>query len=136
MSDFGAAHRIPVAADAVHLVGIPYLWSSLMCLAVVASLFFFWRLGEGTLSIHSVDSRPRELFYWAAVSATFALGTAVVSGLVFIGLIVVPLVGWRWFRLNAVIAFWAANVLTRPLGASFADWLAKPTSRSGLGFDE
>lgn len=138
-----------MVADVVHLIGVPYLWSSVICLVTVAVLFSLWYAREGTLSIHSVDRRSRELFYWATVSATFALGTAVgdlaaisfgwgylISVLVFAGLIVIPLIGWRWFGLNAVFAFWAAYVLTRPLGASFADWLAKPASRGGLGFGD
>ncbi|GAA3634429.1 COG4705 family protein [Microlunatus ginsengisoli] len=138
-----------MAADVVHLIGVPYLYSSLLCVAAVVVLFVAWHRSTGTLSIHSVDRRSRELFYWATVSATFALGTAVgdlvaisfgwgylVSGLVFTVLIMVPLVGWRWFGLNSVVAFWMAYVLTRPLGASYADWLGKPDARGGLGLGD
>jgi len=138
-----------MAADVVHLVGVPYLYSSLLCLLAVVVLFGAWHRSAGTLSIHSIDRRPRELFYWATVSATFALGTAagdlvaisfgwgyLVSGLVFTALIMVPLIGWRRRRLNGVAAFWIAYVLTRPLGASYADWLGKPASRGGLGLGD
>ena len=80
------------------------------------------------------------------VMATFALGTAtgdmtaitlhlgyLSSGLLFAALIAVPAVGYRWFGLNGIFAFWFAYVMTRPLGASFADWLSVPASRGGLG---
>jgi uncharacterized membrane-anchored protein len=138
-----------MAADVVHLIGVPYLYSSLICLAAVVVLFVAWHRSAGTLSIHSIDRRSRELFYWATVSATFALGTAVgdlvaisfgwgylASGLVFTVLIMVPLIGWRWFGLNGVVAFWIAYVLTRPLGASYADWLGKSAARGGLGLGD
>ena len=138
-----------MAADVVHLIGVPYVYSSLICLVAVVVLFVSWHRSAGTLSIHSVDRRSRELFYWATVSATFALGTAVgdlvaisfgwgylVSGLVFTALIMVPLIGWRWLGLNSVVAFWIAYVLTRPLGASYADWLGKSAAHGGLGLGD
>jgi uncharacterized membrane-anchored protein len=100
---------------------------------------------EGTLSIHSITTRRREVFYWLTVSFTFALGTAAgdltadTIGLGFVGSIVlfavvmiVPVLGhWR-FGLNSIIAFWFAYIITRPLGASVADWLSKPAQRGGL----
>ena len=106
-----------------------------------------WQRSELTLSIHSVVTRRREPFYWAAVLATFALGTAagdmtartlglgyLGSGVMFAVLIAVPAVAYRRFGMNAVLAFWFAYIVTRPLGASFADWMAVPHSRGGLGF--
>ncbi len=136
-----------MAADAVHVqFGVPYAASSLVFAIVLAVLFYAWWSREGTLSIHSVFTRERELFYWAVVMATFALGTAVgdltaftlhlgflASGLLFTALFAVPAVGYRWFGWNSVFAFWFAYVLTRPLGASYADWLAFPTKAGGLG---
>jgi uncharacterized membrane-anchored protein len=137
-----------MAADAIHVVlGVPYpITSTAYALAVVVCLAV-WRRIEGTLSIHSITTRRRELFYWATVLATFALGTAagdltaitlklgyLESGLIFLAAILIPWAAWRWWRLNEVVAFWAAYVLTRPLGASFADWIAKPATRgAGLG---
>ncbi len=135
-----------MAADALHVgLGIPYLVSSTFFALVLAAIFYGWYRSEGTLSIHSIRTRRRELFYWATVLATFALGTAVgdmtattlhlgylASGLLFTGLIAVPAVAYGRFGLNAVVAFWWAYVLTRPLGASFADWLAVPKDRGGL----
>lgn len=136
-------------ADGVHLVGVPYLVSTAFYVVVVAAMFALWRRNEGTLSVHSIFTTRREVFYWATVLATFALGTAagdlvarplglgyLPAGIVFTVLIAVPLIGWRSGRLNTVVAFWSAYVLTRPLGASFADWLGKPVARSGLGLGD
>jgi uncharacterized membrane-anchored protein len=96
--------------------------------------------------MHSIDTARREWFYWAAVVTTFALGTAagdlaattmglgyLASAIVFAGLIAVPATGYRWFGLNGVAAFWTAYVLTRPVGASVADWLGKSHHDGGLG---
>jgi uncharacterized membrane-anchored protein len=139
-----------MAADGVHLAGLPYAVSTTFYALVVAGLFVFWHRTEGTLSIHSITTYRRELLYWATVFATFALGTAagdltadsmhlgfLTSGIVFGAAMLVPLVGWWRFQLNPVIAFWAAYVLTRPLGASFADWFGKPHSfGAGLGYGD
>jgi uncharacterized membrane-anchored protein len=135
------------AADALHVgLGIPYLASSAFYAVVLAIVFAAWYRSEGTLSIHSIYTKRREAFYWATVLATFALGTAAGdmtattlslgffgSGLMFLGLMAIPLVGYRWFGMSEVLAFWIAYVLTRPLGASFADWMAVEPSRGGLG---
>ena len=104
-----------------------------------------WHRAEGTLSIHSIRTKPRELYYWATVLATFALGTAagdmtavtfgwgyLLSGIIFAVLFAIPLAGGRWLRWPEVATFWTAYVLTRPLGASFADWLAVSHERGGL----
>lgn len=139
-----------MAADGVHLVGLPYAVTTMFYLLVVGVLFFWWRRSEGTLSIHSITTRRRELFYWATVLASFALGTAagdltanelqlgyLTSVAIFGAAMAVPALGWRFFRLNPVVAFWVAYVLTRPLGASIADWLGKPNSHGGgLGFGD
>jgi uncharacterized membrane-anchored protein len=136
-----------MGADGMHLVlGIPYWATSTFWLIVLAILFFVWYRTEHTLSIHSIVNPRREVFYWLTVIATFDLGTAVgdltattfhlgyfASGILFTVAICIPLVGWRFFRMNAVFAFWFAYVLTRPLGASFADWLAWPRAAGGLG---
>lgn len=135
-----------MAADAVHVVlGVPYPVTSAAYAVAVAVCLVVWRRFEGTLSIHSITTPRRELFYWATVLATFALGTAagdltamtlklgyLESGLLFLAAILVPWAAWRWWHLNEVVAFWAAYVLTRPLGASFADWVGKP-HRMGAG---
>jgi uncharacterized membrane-anchored protein len=134
------------AADALHVgLGIPYVISTAFYAIVLGLVFTFWYRSEGTLSIHSIHTRRREKFYWATVLATFALGTAggdltatewnlgfLPSGLLFIALIAVPAIAWWRFGLNAIVAFWFAYIITRPLGASFADWLDNTRKLSGL----
>ncbi len=108
-------------------------------------IFGLWYVSEKTLSVHSIYTRRRELFYWAAVLATFAMGTAVgdmtavsfhlgffASGIFFAVAIALPAVAYRLIGLNEIVAFWFAYIITRPLGASFADWLAVPPSQGGL----
>ncbi|MGK4581817.1 COG4705 family protein [Kitasatospora sp. HPMI-4] len=135
-----------MAADVLHVaLGVPYLVSAPFFLLALAVVFGVWYATERTLSIHSIRTRRREVFYWATVLATFALGTAVGdltattmnlgylgSGIMFAVLIAVPAAAHRWLRLGAVPSFWIAYVLTRPLGASFADWMAVSHERGGL----
>jgi uncharacterized membrane-anchored protein len=135
-----------MVADGLHqFLGTPYWASTLFYAIVLAILFWRWWASEGTLSIHSITTRRRETFYWAAVLATFALGTAagdwtgdslglryLPSGLLFAGVIAIPAIGYA-LGANSVAMFWFAYVITRPLGASFADYLDYPASRSGLG---
>jgi uncharacterized membrane-anchored protein len=139
-----------MAADGVHDgASIPYAVTTPVFAFVVAAIFFLWYRSEGTLSIHSITTRRREGFYWAAVLATFALGTAAGdltaiqlkigffdSVLLFAAIIAIPAIGWWRFNLNPILAFWFAYVVTRPLGASFADWFSKPTAQSGLGLGD
>jgi uncharacterized membrane-anchored protein len=113
-------------------------------MVALAAVFALWYRSEGTLSIHSIHTRRRELFYWATVLATFALGTAAGDLTATIGLgylgsavlyavaIAVPAIAHRWGGLKAVAAFWTAYVITRPLGASVADWMAVGHGRGGL----
>jgi uncharacterized membrane-anchored protein len=137
-------------ADFLHLdVHIPYAGTSLLWAAILGGIFWLWHRTEGTLSIHSVTTRRRELFYWSTVFATFALGTALgdftavvvnlgylSSGILFAVVFLIPgLARWR-FGLGPVAAFWASYVVTRPLGASFADYISKPRNTSGLGFGD
>jgi len=139
-----------MAADVLHKqFGVAYAVSSLFFALVLAAVFVAWHRTEGTLSIHSITTMRRELFYWAAVMATFAFGTAVgdytahtlglgyfASAILFAGLILIPAVGYRYLQMNEVLAFWFAYVLTRPLGASIADWLGKPKYLSGLALGD
>lgn len=114
-------------------------------IAMVAT-FAFWYLSEKSLSIHSIYTSKRELFYWAAILFTFALGTAAgdllaesmalgyaKSALGFGAVIAAIALGFYVFKLNAVSAFWLAYILTRPLGASLGDLLSQPVSNGGLG---
>lgn len=137
-----------MAADVLHIkFGVPYLASSIFFAVVLAAVFAVWYRSEHTLSIHTINTRRRETFYWLTVMATFALGTATgdmtattfhlgyfVSGVVFTILIAIPAVAHRWFRMNAIFAFWFAYILTRPLGASYADWVGVSHARGGLNW--
>jgi uncharacterized membrane-anchored protein len=137
-------------SDFLHLdVHIPYAGTTVLWAVVLAAIFLVWYRMEGTLSIHSITTQRRESFYWATVFATFALGTALgdftatalglgylASGILFAVVILIPAVAWWRFNLNAIVAFWCAYVVTRPLGASFADYISKPPSLSGIGFGD
>jgi len=136
-----------MVADVLHVrFGIPYLATSTFFALALAIIFVTWYSSEKTLSIHTIYAGRREWFYWATVMATFALGTAVgdltaitwhlgylSAAAMFAVSITLPAIGYRFLRLNAVLAFWVAYVLTRPLGATFADWIGRPRSLSGLG---
>ena len=136
-----------MGADVVHIgLGVPYAVSTVFFALCLAVIFCTWYATERTLSIHSIYTPRRELFYWATVMATFALGTAVgdmtastmglgyfTSGVMFAILFALPALGYRLFNLNPILAFWTAYILTRPFGASFADWAGKARSLSGLG---
>ena len=137
-------------SDFLHLdVHIPYAGTTLLWAVVLAAIFWVWRRSEGTLSIHSITTQRREAYYWATVFATFALGTALGdftattlhlgyldSGILFTIVILIPaLAHWR-FGLNGIAAFWMSYIVTRPLGASFADYISKPKNLSGLNFGD
>jgi len=120
-------------------LGMPLYASTLLLLGLQAAVFIAWYATEKTLDVHSINTSRRELFYWLTVLFTFGLGTAtgdfaavtlglgtLASTFVFLAVILVPAAGYKWFRLNEVLAFWFAYTITRPLGASFGDWLAVP----------
>lgn len=126
-------------------LGVPLWVSSAVFAVLLAAVFGIWWSRERTLSIHSIDTRPREAFYWVAVLVTFALGTALgdwtleltgwgpgASILLPAGLIAIVTILWR-FGADPVLSFWIAYILTRPLGANIGDFLALPTSQQGLG---
>ena len=119
--------------------------TAVFSLALIAT-FAGWYASERTLSIHTIVTRRREVFYWTAILFTFALGTAAgdlvaeglklgyaVSALIFAAIIAAITVAHRYFKLNAVWAFWMAYVLTRPFGASCGDLLSQAQSAGGLG---
>ena len=114
-------------------------------LALLAT-FAVWYASERTLSIHTIFTTKRELFYWAAILFTFALGTAagdltaeglnlgyVNSTLMFGALIGIVAFAYYGFKANAVLTFWIAYILTRPFGASFGDYLSQSVADGGLG---
>ncbi len=134
-------------ADFIHLdLHVPYIGTTILWAAVLAGVFWGWQRSEGTLSIHSIVIQRREAFYWATVFATFALGTALgdltaitfnwgylPSALIFTVIILLPALARLRFGLSSIAAFWMSYVVTRPLGASVADWIDKPKGAGGLG---
>jgi uncharacterized membrane-anchored protein len=136
-----------MAADGIHDgAGLGYDVTTPLFAAIVGLIFYRWWRSEGTLSIHSIVTRRRERYYWFAVLGTFALGTAAgdltayklgwgffPSAALFGGMILVPAVLWRANLINPILGFWAAYVVTRPLGASFADGFSKPHPGLNLG---
>jgi uncharacterized membrane-anchored protein len=137
-----------MCADVMHVgLGVPYVVSTSMFAIVLFVVFVTWYRTEQTLSIHSILTTRRELFYWATITSTFALGTALgdmtattlnlgylKSGIFFAIIFCLPAIGYRVLKLSAIGTFWAAYVLTRPLGASFADYLGVSHARGGLNW--
>lgn len=137
-------------ADFIHLdLHLSYAGTTLLWAIILAAIFWQWRRSEGTLSIHSITTQRREAYYWATVFATFALGTSLGdltaislnlgyldSGLLFAAVILLPALARLRFGLGPVAAFWMSYVVTRPLGASFSDYIGKPTKLSGLAFGD
>lgn len=137
-----------MAADVVRVgLGIPYIVSTIFFVAALAAILITWFYKEKTLSVHSIFTRRREIFYWLTVLTTFALGTSVgdmtatsmhlgyfTSGLLFTGMLIIPAVGYFMFGMKEIFAFWFAYILTRPVGASFADWLSASQSNGGMGY--
>ena len=126
-------------------LGVPLAVSTPTMAVLLAAIFALWYRVEKTLAIHSIFSRRRELFYWAAIVGTFALGTAAgdlaseTLGLGYAGtalgmgaLIALTCAAWRGGA-NAVLTFWVGYILTRPFGAALGDWLTQTKSAGGLG---
>lgn len=127
-------------------LGVSLAASTLTFSIALAISFYAWYKVEGSLSIHSIYTAKRELFYWAAILLTFALGTAAgdlmgesvglgywLSALLFGAAIILVTLGFYVFKLNSVLAFWLAYILTRPLGASIGDYLSQDAKNGGLG---
>lgn len=125
---------------------------SLVTIAIIFSIalvavFALWYSKEKTLAMHSINTKERELFYWVAILFTFALGTATgdllaetlklgyAQSTVFFGvLIAIITISYYKFRMNGVLAFWTAYILTRPLGASLGDLLSQPSQNGGFNY--
>jgi uncharacterized membrane-anchored protein len=126
--------------------GVSLVTTTIVFSIALAVVFAAWYASERTLSIHTIVTTRRESFYWLTVLFTFALGTAAgdltaerfgigywQSALIFGGLIAAVFVAHRRFDVNAILAFWVAYILTRPLGASIGDYLSQPKADGGLG---
>lgn len=136
-----------ITDNLVDTFGVSLVTTTAAFTGALAATFALWYQSEKTLSIHTIFTRRRELYYWAAILFTFALGTSAgdlvaehlgwgysLSAVIFGGAIAAITAGFYMFRLNAVLVFWLAYILTRPLGASLGDLLSQPTANGGLGF--
>ena len=128
-------------------LGISLVITTIAFSITLAAVFLAWYASERTLSIHTIFTTRRELFYWAAILATFALGTSAgdlaaetlnfgygPSAIIFAAVIAVVASSYYLLKLDAILCFWAAYILTRPLGASLGDYFAKPHLAGGLGW--
>jgi uncharacterized membrane-anchored protein len=127
-------------------MGVTLVTTTVVFSVALLGLFAWWHLSEKTLAMHSIKTTKRELFYWGAILLTFALGTAAgdllaegtglgyaISALLFGFVIALIAIAYYRFGLNAVLTFWLAYVLTRPLGASIGDLLSQPVKNGGFG---
>lgn len=134
-----------ITDNLVDNLGVPLETTTILFSIALLITFVTWYASEKTLSIHSIHTTGREVFYWSAILFTFALGTAAgdliaegldlgywVSALIFAALIGAVIIAHFRFKLNAVLAFWIAYILTRPLGASLGDFLSQPRDAGGL----
>lgn len=126
---------------------VPLALSSSLFSVLLITVFIMWYRQEGTLSIRSVNTWKRELFYWLTILITFALGTALgdwiseglnwgylVATSIFTLLILLVAIAHYRFKVNTITCFWIAYVLTRPLGASIGDLLSHSAKKGGFGF--
>jgi uncharacterized membrane-anchored protein len=127
-------------------LGVSLVTINIVFSIILVVVFAAWYANEKTLAMHSINTAKREFFYWIAILVTFALGTAtgdylaealklgyLQAALVFGAAIAAIAIGHFYFRLNGVLAFWLAYILTRPLGASIGDLLSQPTKNGGYG---
>ena len=131
----------------IDIFGIPLITTTIVFTVALAVTFVIWFVTEKTLSIHSISTTRREIFYWLAILFTFSLGTAagdlvaehfelgyLTTGLLFAGVIAAVAFAYYALKIDGILAFWLAYIFTRPLGASFGDLLSQPTEYGGLGF--
>ncbi|MGE7186129.1 hypothetical protein ACQKKK_19805 [Peribacillus sp. NPDC006672] len=135
-----------ITDNLVDNLGVSLVTTTIIFTIAMVATFAAWYASEKTLSIHSIYTSKREAFYWLAILFTFALGTAAgdliaegldigywKSALMFAALIGVVAIAHYGFKLNTVLSFWIAYILTRPLGASLGDYLSQPHDKGGLG---
>lgn len=135
-----------VTDNLVDNFGVSLITATIGFSLTLAAIFALWFTAERSLSIHEIFTARREGFYWLAILFTFALGTAagdlvaerfglgyLATGILF-GMIILSLaIGYFWLGLDAILGFWLAYILTRPLGASFGDLLSQPADYGGMG---
>lgn len=135
-----------ITDNMVDNLDIPLQVSTVFFTVALAATFGLWYAVERTLSIHTIYTTRREVFYWLSILFTFSLGTAagdlvaeefglgyLVTGLLFAAAVLAIAIAYFGFRINGILAFWLAYILTRPVGASFGDLLSQPVDYGGLG---
>lgn len=135
-----------ISDNLVDNLGVPLQVTTVLFSMALLATFITWYVRERTLSIHTIFTMRREMFYWLTILFTFALGTSggdllseglrwgyLNSTFIFAGGIGLVTVGYYYFKLNAVAAFWIAYILTRPLGASLGDLLSQRHDAGGIG---
>ena len=135
-----------ISDNLVDNLGVSLATTSLIFAVALVAVFVFWYMREKTLSVHTIYTLRRELFYWAAILFTFSLGTSAgdllseslhlgypLAALMFGAAIAVIYLAYRLGAMNEVLAFWLAYILTRPLGASMGDLLTQSKADGGLG---
>jgi uncharacterized membrane-anchored protein len=127
-------------------LGVSLVTTTIIFALALIITFAIWYFYEKTLSVHKINNARREMFYWLAILFTFALGTAagdllaeslkvgyLYSALIFAGAIAIVYLLYKVLKLNTILAFWLAYILTRPLGASIGDYLSQARADGGLG---
>jgi uncharacterized membrane-anchored protein len=135
-----------ISDNLVDNLGVPLATTTAIFTVALALVFLFWYMSERTLSVHTIFTARRELFYWGAILFTFSLGTSggdllsermnvgyALSAVVFAAGIAIIYAGYRLRLIGGVLAFWLAYILTRPLGASMGDLLTQAKTDGGLG---
>ena len=135
-----------ISDNLVDNMGVTLMTTTIIFGSALVVVFVWWYLSERTLSVHKIDTTRREFFYWFAILFTFSLGTSggdlvsessglgyAYAALLFLGAIGLVYLAYKFLKMNAILAFWIAYIITRPLGASLGDLLSQPTKVGGLG---
>ncbi|MDQ6761159.1 MAG: hypothetical protein M3015_00860 [Bacteroidota bacterium] len=135
-----------ISDNLVDNLGVALLTTTIIFGVALIIVFVWWYASEKTLSVHKIDTTKREFFYWFAILFTFSLGTSggdlisessglgyAYAALLFFGAIGLIYLAYKYLKMNSILAFWLAYILTRPLGASLGDLLSQSTKDGGLG---
>ncbi|MDP4284383.1 MAG: hypothetical protein Q8891_08170 [Bacteroidota bacterium] len=135
-----------ISDNLVDNLGVALSTTSIIFGSALIVVFIWWYISERTLSVHKIDTTKREFFYWAAILFTFSLGTSagdlisessglgyVYATLLFAAAIGIVFLAYKYLKMNSILAFWLAYILTRPLGASLGDLLSQKVSAGGMG---
>ncbi len=135
-----------ISDNLVDNLGVALSTTSIIFGSALIVVFIWWYVSERTLSVHKIDTVPREFFYWAAILFTFSLGTSAgdlisessglgygYATLLFAAAIGIVFFAYKYLKMNSILAFWLAYILTRPLGASLGDLLSQKVNVGGFG---